>query len=119
MFIMDDETGEQKTRQGDSYEFTVTGISSDWDVFYSVYNIETQEIMLEVQSTKVENGDKIFVPASESDKLTVPQGKKSMTYGWGIKRKKNGFEDTTIVKDRTENDITKIVVLPKITEGGE
>lgn len=118
MFIMNDETGEQKVRQGDSYEFTVTGIDADWEVFYSVYNIETQEIILEVQSEKIEGGDKISVPAGESDKLTVPQGKKSMTYGWGIKRKKNGFEDTTIVKDRKEEDIVKIIVLPKITEGG-
>lgn len=41
-----------------------------------------------------------------------------MIYGWGIKRKKNGFEDTTIVKDRKEDDVIKIIVLPKITEGG-
>lgn len=119
MFIMDDETGLQKVRQGDSYNFTVFGIGADWDVFYSVYNIETQEIILEVQSTKIEGGDEISVPASESDKLIVPQGKKSMAYGWGIKRKKNGFEDTTIVKDREAEDIIKIIVLPKITEGGE
>lgn len=118
MFIMNDETGEQKVRQGDSYNFIVTGIDADWEVFYSVYNIETQEIMLEVQSEKIEGGDRINVPASESDKLTVPLGKKSMTYGWGIKRKKNGFEDTTIVKDRQAEDVTKIIVLPKITEGG-
>ena len=118
MFIMNDETGEQKVRQGDSYEFIVTGIDADWEVFYSVYNIETQEIMLEVQSEKIEGGDKISVPADESDKLIVPQGKKSMAYGWGIKRKKNGFEDTTIVKDRKEEDVVKIIVLPKITEGG-
>ncbi|MBQ8677243.1 MAG: hypothetical protein IJ529_02095 [Alphaproteobacteria bacterium] len=72
---MNDDTGEQKVRQGDSYEFTVTGIGADWDVFYSVYNIQTQEIIFEVQSTKIDGGDKIFVSASESDKLTVPQGK--------------------------------------------
>lgn len=117
MFIMDDETGEQKTRQGDSYEFTVTGISSDWDVFYSVYNIETQEIMLEVQSTKIDNSDKISVPASECDKLTVPEGKKSATYGWNVKRCKDGIEDTVIVVGKKPEDINKIVVLPKTTEG--
>lgn len=117
MFIMNNETGEQKTFRGDSYEFTVTGIPADWDAFYAVYNIETQEIIFEVQSTKENGVDKIYVPAEESDKLIVPQGKKSMTYGWGIKRKKNGYEDTTIVKDRKEEDITKIIVLPKRAEG--
>lgn len=117
MFIMNDETGEQKTFRGDSYQFTVTGIPADWEVFYAVYNIETQEIMFEVQSTKEDGKDIIFVPAEECDKLVVPQGKKSMTYGWGIKRKKNGYEDTTIVKDVKAEEITKIIVLPKRAEG--
>ena len=117
MFIMDDTTGEQKTRQGDTYEFLVKGIDVDWDVFYSVYNIETQEILLEVQSIKENEGDRIIVPASECDKLTVPEGKKSTTYGWGIKRKKGDYEDTTIVVGRKAEDITKIIVLPKTTEG--
>ena len=40
-----------------------------------------------------------------------------MTYGWAIKRKKNGYEDTTIIKDGEAEDITKIVVLPKRAEG--
>lgn len=118
MFIMNDETGEQKTFRGDSYEFTVTGVGADWDVFYAVYDIETQEILLEVESTKENGVDKIFVPAEECDKLTVPEGKKYATYGWGIKRKKNGFEDTTIVKSRKIDDITKILVYPKRAEGG-
>ena len=117
MFIMDNETGEQKTYRGDSYEFTVTGIPVDWDVFYAVYNIETQEILLEVQSTKENGADKIFVPAEECDKLIIPEGKKLATYGWGIKRKKNGYEDTTIVSGRKVEDITKIIVYPKKAEG--
>lgn len=117
MFEMNNETGEQKTYRGDSYDFTVTGIGVDWDVFYAVYNIETQEILFEVQSVKEDGVDKIHVPAEECDKLVVPQGKKSMAYGWGIKRVKNGFEDTTIVKNRKAEDVTKIIVLPKRAEG--
>lgn len=117
MFKMDDKTGRQETFRGDSYEFTVTGIPADWEAYYAVFNIETQEILLEVQSTKEDGKDKIFVSAEESDKLVVPQGKKSMTYGWAIKRKKNGYEDTTIIKDGEAEDITKIVVLPKRAEG--
>lgn len=117
MFIMDDVTGEQKTRQGDSYEFTVTGISSDWDVFYSVYKLDTREIMLEVQSVKENDKDIITVSASECDKLVVEDGKKSATYGWNVKRCKNGVEDTVIVVGKTADDINKIIVLPKTTEG--
>lgn len=117
MFEMNDETGEQKTYRGDSYTFKVTGIPADWEVFYAVYDIETQEIMFEVQSTKEDGKDIIFVPAAECDKLVVPQGKKSMAYGWGIKRVKNGFEDTTIVKNRKAEDVIKIIVLPKRAEG--
>lgn len=117
MFIMDDETGEQKTRQGDSYEFTVTGIDADWDVYYSVYRIDTREILLEVQSTKENGADKITVSAEESDKLTVESGRKSTSYGWNIKRCKNGIEDTVIVVGKDVDDINKIIVLPKTTEG--
>lgn len=118
MFIMDEETGEQKTYRGDSYNFTVTGVPADWELYYAVYNIETQEIIFEVQSTKENGVDKIYVPASESDKLIVPQGKKSAVYGWGLKRKKGDYEDTTIVAGRAVEDITKIIVLIKRAEGG-
>lgn len=117
MFIMDDETGEQKVRQGDSYDFKVEGITADWDVFYSVYRLDTREIMLEVQSVKEEDTDIINVPASECDKLVVEDGKKSATYGWNIKRCKDGKEDTVIVVGKSVDDINKIIVLPKTTEG--
>lgn len=117
MFIMDDETGEQKTRQGDSYEFTVIGIDADWDVYYSVYRLDTREIMLEVQSVKQDNADIISVSAAQCDKLIVEDGKKSATYGWNVKRCKNGVEDTVIVVGKTADDVNKIIVLPKTTEG--
>lgn len=117
MFIMDDETGEQKVRQGDSYNFKVEGITADWDVFYSVYRLDTREIMLEVQSVKENDVDKIYVSAEESDKLIVPEGKKSATYGWNVKRCKDGEEDTVIVVGKSVDDINKIIVLPKTTEG--
>ena len=117
MFIMDDETGEQKTRQGDSYNFKVEGITADWDVFYSVYDIETREILLEVQSTKEDGVDIITVSPAESDKLIVPDGENSATYGWNVKRCKDGKEDTVIVVGKSVNDINKIIVLPKTTEG--
>jgi hypothetical protein len=117
MFKMNEITGEQKTYRGDSYNFKVTGIPADWDAFYSVYNIETQEIILEVQSTKENDGDRFYISADESDRLIVPQGKKSAVYGWGVKRKKDGYEDTTIVAGQNEDYITKIIVLPKKTEG--
>jgi hypothetical protein len=117
MFKMNDETGEQKTRQGDWYSFKVDGIDADWDVFYSVYNIETREILLEVQSEKENGVDIITVLPSDCDKLTVEDGKKSATYGWNIKRCKGEIEDTVIVIGKSVDDINKIIVLPKTTEG--
>lgn len=117
MFEMNDETGDQKTRQGDWYSFKVEGIGADWKVFYSVYNTETREILLEVQSTKENGVDIITVLPSDCDKLTVEDGKKSATYGWNVKRCKDGIEDTVIVVGKKPEDINKIVVLPKTTEG--
>lgn len=117
MFKMDDVTGEQKTRQGDSYWFRATGIPADWDLFYSVYNIETQERIFEIQSVKENGADRFDIPATESDKLVVSVGEPYAVYGWGIKRVKNGIEDTTMVTGRSEDDINKIIVLPKTNEG--
>jgi len=119
MFIMDDVTGDMTTRQGDSFSFTVTGITDDWDVYFSVYNGASREILFET-STKPVNEETVFnITAGETNKLTVPKGKKTETYYYGIKRCKDGVEDTVIIGDKNIGDLNKITVYPLITEGAE
>lgn len=117
MFKIDDETGDMITRQGDSYSFRVTGIDDSWDVYYSVYNLETYEILFEIHTKPINNITDINVEASDCDKLIVDDCEKSATYGWNIKRCKDNVEDTVIVVGKDVNDINKITVLPKTTEG--
>ena len=119
MFIMDNETGDMITRQGDTFSFTVTGISDEWDVYFSVYRNDTRERLFEVQ-TKPVNGVAVFnVTAADSDKMTVEDGKKTATYYWNIKRCKEGVEDTVIVVGKEVSDLNKITVYPLTTEGAE
>lgn len=119
MFIMDDETGDIITRQGDTWMLQVTGIPDDWEAYFSVYKGDTRERLFEIE-TQPDNGVSIFnVTASNSNLMTVPDGKKTEVYYYGIKRCKNGFEDTVIIGSKNVGDLNKITVYPLITEGAE
>lgn len=125
MFKMDEVTGEQIVRQGDDYSFSIVGISDDWDVYYSVYRASDRKIMFEIKS-KPENEVTLFVVSpSLSNLLTVPVNKKAEIYYYGVKRCKDGREDTVIVgtkRDGSPKDVTdlnKVTVLPLTNEGDE
>lgn len=119
MFKMDDVTGDMTTRQGDSFSFKVTGITSDWNAYFSVYRGDTREIVFEIQGIH-ENNETIFnVTPADSNLMTVEDGKKTATYYWNIKRCKDGVEDTVIVVGKDVSDLNKITVYPLTTEGAE
>lgn len=119
MFIMDDVTGDMTVRQGDSFSFTITGITDEWDVYFSVYKGTNREILFET-SAKPVNEETVFnITPAESTKLTVPVGKKTELYYYGIKRCKDGVEDTVIIGDKEIGALNKVTVYPLITEGAE
>lgn len=125
MFKMDEVTGDQTVRQGDDYSFSVIGIPDDWDVYYSVYRASDRKIMFEIKSKPANEVTEFIVTPADSELLTVPVNKKVEIYYYGIKRCKDGREDTVIVgtkKDGTPKDVTdlnKVTVLPLTNQGDE
>ena len=117
MFKMDEETGDAEAQQGDSWSFKVTGIPDDYTVYYSVYEIDTREIIFEINTTPENEETTIEVTPVETDKLQVEDGKKYKKYGYGIKRCKDGFEDTVIIGNKQIGEINVLKIYPKITEG--
>lgn len=119
MFIMDEETGDITTRQGDTFTINVTGISDDWTVYFSVYRGSDRVRLFEISQTPVEGTTTFDITARESNLMTVPNGKKTELYYYGIKRCKDNIEDTVIVGNKKVSDLNKILVYPLITEGTE
>jgi hypothetical protein len=116
---MDDTTGDMTTRQGDTFSFTVTGITDDWDAYFSVYRGDSRNILFEIKTKPVEGVATFNISAAESNLMTVEEGKKTATYYWNIKRCKDGVEDTVIVVGKNVSDLNKIIVYPLTTEGAE
>ena len=119
MFRMNDKTGNMETRQGDTFSFTVTGISDEWDVYFSVYKGDTRKRLFEIKTNPVNGVATFNVTAALSNLMIVDDGKKTATYYWNIKRCKDGVEDTVIVVGKDVSDLNKITVYPLTTEGSE
>lgn len=117
MFIIDEETGDSTGRQGDTWNISVNGISDDWTVFYSVYEKDSRNIVFEISTKPVNGVANFFIEAENSDKLTVPDGKKTEKYYYGIKRCKDNIEDTVIIGNKNVGDLNLLLIYPKITEG--
>ena len=118
MFIIDDTTGNMTVRQGDSFDFTVEGVTDDWQLYFSVYNAN-REILFEINKTPIEGVTKFEITPAQSTLMTVPLDKKTEMYYYGLKRCKNGIEDTLIVGDKSVSDLNKITVYPLTNEGAE
>lgn len=118
MYIVDEETGDMIIRQGDTYTFKVEGVTDDYDLYYSVYN-SNREILWELHTKPIEGVAEFTVTPYYSNQLTVPADKKNEIYYYGLKRCKDGFEDTLIVGEKKINELNKITVYPLITEGSE
>jgi hypothetical protein len=116
---MDETTGDMTTRQGDTFSFQVSGVSDEWTLYFSVYKPNTREILFEIHTTPVEGVSTFDINTINSNLMTVPEGKKTEIYCYGIKRCKDGIEDTVIVGDKDVGDLNKILVYPLITEGDE
>ena len=116
MLIIDEETGNQTVRQGDSYKFEVEGVDDSYTMYYSVYN-SSREIIFEIMATPQQGVTTFEVTSADSNKLTVPVNKKSETYYYGLKRCKNGYEDTLVVGNKSVSDLNKVLVYPLTTEG--
>lgn len=119
MFMMNETTGDIITRQGDTWALQVTGITDDFDAYFSVYKGDTRERLFEIPTKPVEGVSTFEIDAATSNLMTVPTGKKTEIYYYGIKRCKDGIEDTVIVGDKNVGDLNKITVYPLITEGAE
>ena len=119
MFMMNEITGDIITRQGDTWTVRITGITDDFDAYFSVYKGDTRERLFEIQTKPVEGVSTFEIDAAHSNLMTVPTGKKTEIYYYGIKRCKDGMEDTVIVGDKGVGDLNKITVYPLITEGAE
>ena len=115
MFIIDDTTGDMITRQGDTFSLNVTGITDDWTAYFSVYR--DREILFEIHTTPVDGTSTFNITAAQSNLMTVPTNKKYEIYHYGIKRCKDGIEDTVIVGDKQVGELNKITVYPLTTEG--
>lgn len=119
MYLIDEETGDMTIRQGDSYSFTVEGVDSSYTMYHSVYNSQ-REIIFEVSAIPNENDETTFeITPAETNLLTVPVNRKKENYYYGIKRCKNGYEDTLIVGNKEVGELNKMTVYPLITEGDE
>lgn len=118
MYIVDEETGDMTIRQGDTYTFRVEGVSDDYELYYSVYNAN-RDIVWEISTTPVDGVADFTVTPYYSNQLTVPKNKRTAIYYYGLKRCKDGYEDTLIVGDKSINELNKITVYPLITEGTE
>lgn len=118
MFIIDEETGNMIIRQGDSYNFTVEGVDDSYTLYYSVYNVN-REILWEISTNPVNTVATFNITPKYSTQMTVPVNRKTETYYYGLKRCKDGYEDTLIVGDKDVGDLNKITVYPLITEGDE
>lgn len=118
MFIIDDITGNMTIRQGDSYDFTVEGVDDSYDLYYSVYDVN-RNILWEIKTKPVNEIATFNITPSYSTQMTVPVGRKTETYYYGLKRCKDGYEDTLIVGDKNVGDLNKITVYPLIVEGDE
>lgn len=118
MFIIDEETGNMTIRQGDSYTFTVEGVDDTYTLYYSVYD-SSRNILWEIDTTPVNEIATFNITPALSTQMTVPTGRKTETYYYGLKRCKDGYEDTLIVGNKGVGDLNKILVYPLIVEGDE
>lgn len=123
MFIMNETTGDIITRQGDTWSLQVSGITDDWDAYFSVYRGDNRERLFEIKANPENEITNFNVDAANSNLMTVPAGRKTEIYYYGIKRCKlvdgKYIEDTVIVGNKEIGELNKITVYPLITEGAE
>ena len=123
MFKLDKTTGDITCFQGDSGELFIYNAPDNSTISFSVYN-SSRKIIFEIfeNTNNVEEGKtRIFIPADDTDKLTVPRSEENQEYYYGIKiTSKNGderIEKTYLIGDSTVDDLNILLVYPKRNEG--
>lgn len=123
MMRLNEETGEITTYIGDSGKFSLTGLPTSCDVYFSIYN-ENKQILNE-QKYVVEDGTlTMFIPAEFTDVLTVPKNDDSAEYYYGIKlvyfdEDDNRIESTCTIGNHSMDEHVPFIVYAKRTEGGK
>lgn len=120
-FELNIKTGDITCRQGDSGDFTLSGIPDDreYTVYFAVRD-NKNNIILEKSATPVE-GDVLFeFEPEDTEKFTVPSGAKNKVYYWAVKLcyEPDNYEDTVIIGlNKTIGDVNKLIAYPKVVEG--
>ena len=127
MFKIDDRTYDIICRQGDTGEYPIEGLPTEGInnalVYLSFYN-NKRVILSEISvEPDIEGNAKFYIPSEMTDKLTVPSGASSATYYYGLKlcykdNEEKDWEDTLVINGKKAEDVNKIIVYPKIVEGG-
>lgn len=121
MFIVDELTGDMTIRQGNNGEYTINNTPTDkiYNAFLSVVD-ENRNLIGDIETTTNAEGYTTFIITPEfSDKLVVKRGEEEATYYFAVKLcyGVNEIEDTLILGNKGINELNKITVYPKISEG--
>lgn len=118
-----DDNGNITLIQGDSGEYTVTGIEvmteANYATYFAIQDENRKPVGNEVQSL-VSNGMSTFnITASLTDNLTVPNDQETATYYFGIKlvNTVTGEEDTLMIAGGTFGTLNTITVYPRKVKG--
>jgi hypothetical protein len=119
-----DEEGNMTTVKGDTILFDVNNVPNDLDyvVFFRVYDNSNNTIIPETPIDADRNTTvTIEVKPYVTDLITIPTGKKSVTYFYGMKacNFENQIEHTLTVDGVDLNQETKITFMRKRAEGYE
>lgn len=121
MFLVDEETGNITLTQGDSGEYTISGLPTDqyYDVYLAIQDKKRNPIGNEIkESANLKSSVALKFLSSLTDLLTVPKSEETETYYFGIKLcDKLGNEDTLIIGNNDVGDKNTITVYPKKAEG--
>ena len=123
MQIVDELTGDMIIRQGDNGEYIVEDTPTDkvYTAYFSVVDENRNHIGDIETNTSLEGYTKFIITPDFSDKLEVKKDEESATYYFVVKlcHGVNDIEDTLVIGNKGINELNKITVLPKISEGGK
>lgn len=122
MWIVDELTGDIRCRQGDSGRYRVDDLPTDknYKLSFALQTKKRKPIGKELTIDTAGNPTVVMdITPSTTDVLTVPSTQETEEYLFGFKIwDEDGFEDTLILGNKSEDDLNIITVLPKIVEGG-
>lgn len=118
-----DNNGNITLIQGDSGDYTITGIQvldeANWSSYFAIQNSNRKPVGNEIQSI-ISNGISTFkITSSLTDNLNVPNDQETETYYFGIKLVNNitSEEDTLMIAGGTFGTLNTITVHPRKVKG--